>query len=471
MNQSKAGVRMSEEDIGVIVAGATGFIGAQLGRSLGKQFQLIGLSRSHRSLPHGYRECRSVDLFSRADSIRALSGAKIGVYLVHSMIPSARLVQATFQDLDLLCADNFGRAAAANGLTHIVYVGGLMPHDEDLSDHLRSRLEVEHALSAHGVPTITLRAGMVVGGAGSSFQILARLVKRLPMMLCPQWTLTQMQPVALSDVIAVIASLLKEAPSTSKVYDLGAPEVISYRELMSRLAEIMNVRRRLIPVPFLSPSLSRLWVSLTTGAPAALARPLIKSLRHTMVARASQEFRHPAEPLTSVDTMLQQAWVESCSTPEHEPRAFQTPPTRRGGDRVVSVQRMNLPSGRSAEWATEEYIRWLPRSFWGILPISVRTKNDQIGFYLWGLSTPLLLLARYHDASDVDRQVLSVKGGHLANPGTSGRLEFRQVCDERTLLVGLVDFEPALPWWLYRVTQALAHRVVMTRFRRHLASL
>jgi hypothetical protein len=98
--------------------------------------------------------------------------------------------------------------------------------------------------------------------------------------------------------------------------------VISYRELMSRLATIMKVNRRFLPVPFVSPSPSRLWVSLTTGAPAALARPLIKSLRHTIVARESTEHRHPAEPMTSVDTMLQEAWIKSRSTPHHKTRGF-----------------------------------------------------------------------------------------------------------------------------------------------------
>ena len=113
--------------------------------------------------------------------------------------------------------------------------------------------------------------------------------------------------------------------------------------------------------------------------------------------------------------------------------------------------------------------RWLPRSFWGILPIKVHSEPDQVCFYLWGFSTPLLQLTRYHYASGEDRQVLFVTGGSLARTETTGRLEFRQVLDEQTLLVGLVDFEPTLPWWLYRITQAIAHRLVMGKFKRHLA--
>ena len=195
---------------------------------------------------------------------------------------------------------------------------------------------------------------MVVGGAGSSFQILARLVKRLPIMLCPSWTRTQMQPVALEDVISVIGAILRERPETSKVYDLGAPEVISYRELMQRLAAIMNLRRRFIPIPLLSPAFSRLLGKSNNRSLAALAKPLIKSLRHTMITRSSSEYRHPAEPLTSLLTpCLSRLWLSSQNTPQHKPRAFQSAPSTSRGGQVVSIQRMKLPKGHTAEWATQ----------------------------------------------------------------------------------------------------------------------
>ena len=113
-------------------------------------------------------------------------------------MPSARLVQGSFSDLDLLCADNFARAAKRHDVKQIIYLGGLLPTTDELSLHLQSRAEVERALAATGVPVTTLRAGLVVGANGSSFQMLLRLVKRLPMMLCPAWTKTRMQPVAIA---------------------------------------------------------------------------------------------------------------------------------------------------------------------------------------------------------------------------------------------------------------------------------
>ena len=188
----------------VAVAGATGFIGSALAKVLSQRFELVGLTRSPRTSLQGYDEVRRVDLFSRTDTLAGLENVDFAIYLVHSMMPSARLVQAKFADLDLLCADNFAKCAAEQGVKHIVYVGGLQPCGPTTSAHLESRLEVETALNTYGVPVTTLRAGMIVGGNGSSFQILKRLVERLPIMVCPSWTNTSTQPVALKDVVWAI---------------------------------------------------------------------------------------------------------------------------------------------------------------------------------------------------------------------------------------------------------------------------
>ena len=131
------------------------------------------------------------------------------MYLVHSMLPSAHLTQGNFRDFDLICADNFGRAAARNGVRQIIYLGGIVPaaanRGHALSSHLASRLEVENTLAASGVPVTALRAALVVGRGGSSFDILVKLVTRLPAMICPAWTSTRTQPIALSDVVALLA--------------------------------------------------------------------------------------------------------------------------------------------------------------------------------------------------------------------------------------------------------------------------
>ena len=321
----------------VAVAGATGFIGSALAPVLSDRFELVGLTRSDRGALRNYSQVRRVDLFSRLDTLAGLEGVDYAIYLVHSMMPSARLVQANFEDLDLLCADNFAKCAAEQGVKHIVYVGGLQPSGPTTSAHLESRLEVERALGTYGVPVTTLRAGMIVGGNGSSFQILTRLVDRLPLMVCPSWTNTATQSVALKDVVWAIDQTIDSPGSGSRVFDLGASEPCTYRELMATTAEEMGKVRRFIGVPLVTPALSRLWISTVTGAPKALVAPLISSLRYEMVARTDTEFRLPNEPRTSIRETLRLA-LDAIPEAE-EPRAFR-PPLKKPKPVVLSVQRM-----------------------------------------------------------------------------------------------------------------------------------
>ncbi|MFA6317171.1 MAG: NAD-dependent epimerase/dehydratase family protein, partial [Elusimicrobiota bacterium] len=164
----------------VVVAGATGFVGWALARFLAWDYRVIGLSRNPPSggggPPRAGRvEWRACDLFSLKQTEEALEGAGAAFYLVHSMWPSARLTQGSFADMDLICADNFARAAAKAGVTQIVYLGGLIPDDPMLSRHLASRLEVERTLGSRGVPLTALRAGIVIGPFGSSYRIFRTL--------------------------------------------------------------------------------------------------------------------------------------------------------------------------------------------------------------------------------------------------------------------------------------------------------
>jgi len=167
----------------VVIAGASGFVGQALAPELAESFHVIGLSRSVRTPGGGFDEYRSCDLFSLKEAEQALQGAEYAVYLVHNMMPSTRFTQGDFADLDVVCADNFARAAAAAGVKQIVFLGGLIPERAELSKHLQSRSEVEKVLAGHVVPVTTLRAGLILGGRGSSFQIMARLVERLPVMV------------------------------------------------------------------------------------------------------------------------------------------------------------------------------------------------------------------------------------------------------------------------------------------------
>ena len=215
----------------------------------------------------------------------------------------------------------------------------------------------------------TLRAGLVIGGGGSSFEILVRLVQRLPAMVCPRWTLNRMQPVAVDDVIALLSYVVGRAACYGETFDVGAPEAVTYRELMAMCAELLGLHRRMVPIRLFTPGLSRLWVTLVTGAPAALVGPLVLSLRHEMVARDLR--------------LAKMAGIEPLPVRVALERALTTAPTKTGpfASRVRaigtaplarSVQRMRLPAGRDADWAAAEYVEWLPRALRGLIRAEVQ---------------------------------------------------------------------------------------------------
>jgi uncharacterized protein YbjT (DUF2867 family) len=448
----------------IAVAGASGFIGRALCERLAEEHSVIALSRTA-SPSAGGIERRRCDLFSLLDCEDALAGADVAVYLVHSMMPSARLTQASFGDMDLILADNFARAAKRVGVRQIVYLGGIVPETEALSPHLASRVEVEHALAAHGVPVTTLRASLVIGPEGSSFRILQRLVERLPVMVLPRWTRSACQPIHVDDVVALLASVCGAEFAHGETFDIGGPEVLSYGALIQRTARALGRRPPFIEVPFFSPELSRLWVTLVTGTSRELVGPLVSSLRHPMVARDLRLQERLALPGVALDEALRRATLPVPAPPARRPA-----PPASGENTVRSVQRLPLPEERDAVWAAAEYMTWLPRALWPLLWVTV-SEAGLVRFGLLGLSHPLLELAWSRERSLPDRTLLYVVGGLLARvtEGRRGRLEFRVVLDGRTLVAAVHELVPSLPWPVYNATQALVHLGVMRAFGRHLA--
>jgi uncharacterized protein YbjT (DUF2867 family) len=449
----------------LVIAGASGFVGQALAPALSERFHVIGLSRSIRQVGGGFDEYRACDLFSLKEAEAALEGAEYAVYLVHNMMPTTRLTQGDFADLDIVCADNFARAAASAGVKQIVYLGGLCPEVPALSKHLQSRLEVEETLASHVVPVTTLRAGLILGGRGSSFQVMARLVERLPAMVCPRWTDTRTQPIALSDVVRFIAGVIAREDCYDQTYDIGAPDAVTYRQMMELTADALGKRRRFITTQVLSPGLSRLWVSLVTGAPKALVQPLVQSLRHEMVVRD-----HGLAELLGIEPMgvakaVRLAVAESDDTLPH---AFRGARASRAPSLVRSVQRMHLPAGWSAQRAAVDYLLWLPRILSGLLRVEVASQ-ERFRFVLSLLNLPLLELQRAPERSSRDRQLFYVTAGALRGANGRPRFELRQVLGGRTLLTVVHDYEPRLPWLLYVATQAVFHRWLMLRFATHLS--
>lgn len=451
----------------IAIAGATGFVGSALADRLARQAVVYALGRRHASARSGDEADprprivpRRCDLFSVGQTASALAGAEIAVYLVHSMSPNERLTQGRFEDLDLLLADNFARAAARAGVRRIVYLGGLLPSDpaSGLSAHLASRLEVEKALGAHGLPVTAVRAGLVVGAEGSSLNLLVRLVERLPVMICPAWTASPTQPIALADVVEILERCCLDEATTGRVCEVGGPEVMTYREMMQTTARVLGRRRPMWTVPFVTPALSELWVSLVTGTSRSLVRPLIESLRHPMVVEDGW--------LQARMGLVGRPFAEALADSLRRSKIWKRPIAR-------SVQRVALPAGCDVDWLADDYPRWLARRLPRLLRVERTGDRMQIG--LWPLRRPLLVLDRRRDAEPDDRRVWRVTGGDLARTaaeaegGGEPRLEFRPTPDGRSALIALQDFEPRLPWWLYAVTQAPLHHAIMTAYRWSLA--
>jgi uncharacterized protein YbjT (DUF2867 family) len=445
------------------IAGATGFVGRWFLDQYQDDYRIIALSRSEMepddSRPHV--QWRQVELYSLSSTTAALRGADYALYLVHSMQPSTRLHQGRFEDTDLLLADNFARAAQTNGVKQIVFLGGILPReDEDYSRHLRSRLEVELTLSSTGVPVTSLRAGIIVGPGGSSFRIIENLVRRLPVMIAPGWTQTETHPIALRDALRMIRYCLGRKSTYDQAYDIGGPEVTTYVKMMRETAELMGKDPYITPVPFFSLGLSKLWVSLVGSTPYQLVSPLVESLRHRMVA-GENEVMAAFPERQSFREAARLALAEANNLPRL-PRRIATEEER---NTVRSVQRLPNPMQRSASWVARMYQSWLPRLFRYIIQVEVA--GDTATFQVFNI--PLLKLLFVKDRSDNDRQLFYIVDGHLVRRRDYGWLEFRNVLEGRYVISAVHEFVPALPWYVYVLSQALVHHWVMKRFGKFLA--
>jgi uncharacterized protein YbjT (DUF2867 family) len=292
----------------IAVAGATGFVGRALIEALRADNDVVALTRGKTAEPQNNLTWRRANLFSLLDVERALYEADIAYYLVHSMVPSARLSQGRFEDFDLALADTFARGAQRMGVKRIIYLGGLIPPVAPLSAHLQSRREVEEALGTYGVPVTAVRASLVIGPQGSSFRIVESLARRLPLMLTPPWSRTPTQPIDLRDLVTLLRICLDDEETKGRVVEVGGPNVVTYSNLLRTTAKELGRKPRLVALPLLPLSLSKRWVSLISGTPMELVGPLVESLRHPMVVQdgwLQKKLSLPGHPLReSIDYAL-----------------------------------------------------------------------------------------------------------------------------------------------------------------------
>jgi len=386
------------------------------------------------------------------------------------MLPSARLVQASFSDLDVICADNFARAAARAGVAHIVYLGGLIPVTDRLSEHLRSREEVERVLASHGATVTTLRAGMVIGPGGSSFRILLRLAQRLPWMVIPRWGACRAQPIGLDDVVRLLAFAVEHPEFAGKAYDVGSPSVMPYAEMLKSTGRHLGRELRILTLPFDVPVVSLMWVSAITQAPVDLVLPLVESLKHEMVVERGLELQRAAGfELATFDALMKatiRAEADTAKIATSVPRAKASPSL----PSVVSLQRFTKPKTMSAREVANTYFSWLPsamRPLIRVTPLAVHGAS----FWLAIWPRPLLELTLDQAASDETRTVYRISGGDLASAHAkdAGTLEFRSVLGGELATALVSGFVPRLPWLIYKFSQAVVHLWVMRAFGRHLA--
>ncbi|HKH30124.1 MAG TPA: NAD(P)H-binding protein [Gaiellaceae bacterium] len=278
----------------IVVFGATGTVGRPLLTELARTHAVFAVSRR----PQLGNEATWIqaDVLDAASVRRAVDGAEVVYYLVHS------LGEGDFEERDAKAAETVAREAERAGVRQLVYLGGLGDASPALSAHLRSRHETAERLGAGRVPLTTLRAAVVVGAGSAAFETIVALVDRVPVMVAPRWVSTLTQPIALADVVAYLAGVAGQEEAFAESYDVGGPEVMTYREMVEAVARLRGKRRAIVEVPVLTPRLSSLWLHLVTPVKAAVARPLVEGLSVATVA-ADDRIRRivPIEPTTFPD--------------------------------------------------------------------------------------------------------------------------------------------------------------------------
>ncbi|MEE1736531.1 SDR family oxidoreductase [Streptomyces sp. BE147] len=357
-----------------LVTGATGYIGGRLVP------ELLDAGHRVRCLARTPGKLRDHPWTGRTDVVRgdvldpeslriAMRGVDVAYYLVHAL-GSGRDFEAT----DREAARNFAEQARAAGVSRLVYLGGLtpvgVPRDE-LSPHLRSRAEVGDILLGSGVPTTVLRAAVIIGSGSASFEMLRYLTERLPVMVTPSWVSTRIQPIAVRDVLRYLVGSAAMPAEVNRTFDIGGPDIVTYREMMEEYAAVARLRPRLIlPVPMLTPRLSSHWIGLVTPVPRSIARPLAESLKYEVVCAEDDIRRYvpdaPGQPFTfrrALTLALQRVreanvttrW-SSASVPGAPSDPLPTDPDWAGGSLYTDERDTGIDASREALWRVIEGI-------------------------------------------------------------------------------------------------------------------
>jgi len=272
----------------ILVTGATGYVGGRLVPQLLRMgYKVRVLARDPQRL-QGRPWTEQIEMVKgdvmQPDTLQyAMQDVDYAYYLIHSMGSGSN-----FHERDLLAASNFGQAAIQAQVKRIIYLGGLGNPNTDLSQHLRSRQDTGKALRLSGIPVTEFRAGVIVGSGSLSFEMLRYLTERIPIMVCPRWVFTRVQPIGIEDVLAYLVACLQLPSTAGQIIEIGGKDILTYGDMMLGYARARQLKRYLIAVPVLTPRLSSYWVHWMTPIPASIARPLIDGLKNEVIVRDDQ---------------------------------------------------------------------------------------------------------------------------------------------------------------------------------------
>jgi uncharacterized protein YbjT (DUF2867 family) len=305
----------------VLLTGATGFIGGRLLPALEREGVLvrclvrIGEQFAPGRQPSYPTSVVHADLLQPETLSPALKGVHTAYYLVHSMGGRNIAEIASFAQRDRQAATNFLQAAEQAGVQRIIYLGGLGETGPNLSEHLTSRQEVARILRSGKIQTTVLRAAVIIGAGGASFEMVRYLMERLPIMLTPRWVNTRCQPIAVQNVIEYLVGCLRQPATARLTLDIGGPDIVTYRDMMMAYARVRRLRRWLIPVPCFTPTLSAYWVNMITPVPAGVVYPLVEGLKNEVICQDNRIRDLVPIELISISDAIRIALDESSSGP------------------------------------------------------------------------------------------------------------------------------------------------------------